>query len=173
MKVADVTSLDSSGPVAMPVNLTWEGHEFIAAARSDTSARAISPFSGFHLGSLRRFLNRLLLFLIGLSLLGRNSNPQNRHLRASARTSSAQSGHFFRAGCSARTGNWWPQLSQNFGSPSWPVPHDGHLVKRHLVSEPIVTQLKRPAPAVAALDAVKEDRGALELPAARERPTQA
>jgi hypothetical protein len=36
MKVADVTSLASSGPVAIPVNLTWEGHDFIAAARSDT-----------------------------------------------------------------------------------------------------------------------------------------
>ena len=34
------------------------------------------PFPvGFHLGSLRRFLNRLLLFLIGLSLLGEKLEP--------------------------------------------------------------------------------------------------
>jgi len=37
MKVAEVTSAASSGPVAIPKNLTWEGHDFIAAARSDTT----------------------------------------------------------------------------------------------------------------------------------------
>jgi hypothetical protein len=37
MKVADVTSQGSDGPQAIPLNLTWEGHEFIAAARSDTT----------------------------------------------------------------------------------------------------------------------------------------
>lgn len=37
MIVADVTSVGSSGPVAIPLNLTWEGHDFIAAARSDTT----------------------------------------------------------------------------------------------------------------------------------------
>lgn len=37
MKVADVTPLDSSGPVAIPLNLTCEGHDFVAAARNDTN----------------------------------------------------------------------------------------------------------------------------------------
>ena len=37
MKVADVTPLGSGGPVAIPLNLTWEGQDFIAAARSDST----------------------------------------------------------------------------------------------------------------------------------------
>lgn len=37
MKVIDVTNAGSSGPQAIPLNLTWDGHDFIAAARSDTT----------------------------------------------------------------------------------------------------------------------------------------
>jgi hypothetical protein len=37
MKVIDVTSHGSSGPQAVPLNLTWEGHDFIDAARSETT----------------------------------------------------------------------------------------------------------------------------------------
>lgn len=37
MKVIDVTSQGSNGPQAVPLNLTWGGHDFIAAARSDTT----------------------------------------------------------------------------------------------------------------------------------------
>jgi hypothetical protein len=36
LKVTDVTSLGSEGPEAIPVSITWEGHEFLAAARNDT-----------------------------------------------------------------------------------------------------------------------------------------
>lgn len=36
MKVADVTSMGSSGPQALPVHLTSAGHDFLDAARSDT-----------------------------------------------------------------------------------------------------------------------------------------
>jgi len=36
MKVVDVTSVGFDGPHAIPLSLTWEGHDFIAAARGDT-----------------------------------------------------------------------------------------------------------------------------------------
>jgi hypothetical protein len=36
MNVTDVTSLGSDAPEALPVSLTWAGHDFIAAARNDT-----------------------------------------------------------------------------------------------------------------------------------------
>jgi hypothetical protein len=37
MKVVDVTSVGFDGPHAIPLSLTWEGHDFIAAARGDTT----------------------------------------------------------------------------------------------------------------------------------------
>ena len=36
IKATDVTTHGSESPRAIPVNLTWEGHDFIAAARNDT-----------------------------------------------------------------------------------------------------------------------------------------
>jgi len=35
MNVAETTHMQSGGPEAIPVSLTWEGYEFIAAARND------------------------------------------------------------------------------------------------------------------------------------------
>ena len=37
MKVTEVTYHGSSGPAAIPINLTWEGHDFLDAARNDTT----------------------------------------------------------------------------------------------------------------------------------------
>lgn len=36
MQVSDVTSLSSKSPQALPVKLTWAGHDFLDAARNDT-----------------------------------------------------------------------------------------------------------------------------------------
>jgi len=36
MKVSDATSMASAAPQAIPINLTWEGHVFIAAAGNDS-----------------------------------------------------------------------------------------------------------------------------------------
>lgn len=71
MKVADVTSHDSSGPVAMPVNLTWEGHEFIAAARSDTTwsramERAKSVGGALSLAVFKQLLESVAKTQLGL-----------------------------------------------------------------------------------------------------------
>jgi hypothetical protein len=37
MKVIETTNYGSTGPRAIPVTLTWAGHDFIDAARSDTT----------------------------------------------------------------------------------------------------------------------------------------
>lgn len=71
MKVADVTSHASSGPVAMPVNLTWEGHEFIAAARSDTTwsramERAKSVGGALSLAVFKQLLESVAKAQLGL-----------------------------------------------------------------------------------------------------------
>jgi len=36
LEVADVTNRGSRSPEAVPVSMTWAGHEFLDAARSDT-----------------------------------------------------------------------------------------------------------------------------------------
>ncbi|MCK4340490.1 MAG: DUF2513 domain-containing protein [Phycisphaerae bacterium] len=36
LKVADVTHLGSASPEAIPVRMTWAGHDFLDAARSET-----------------------------------------------------------------------------------------------------------------------------------------
>ena len=33
IEAADITTMDSSGPEAMPTSLTWKGHEFLDLAR--------------------------------------------------------------------------------------------------------------------------------------------
>lgn len=37
LEVADRTGLSSRTPCALPLNLTWDGHEFIANAREETN----------------------------------------------------------------------------------------------------------------------------------------
>jgi hypothetical protein len=37
IEAATVTAHGSSSPQAIPLHLTWEGHDFVAAARSDTA----------------------------------------------------------------------------------------------------------------------------------------
>jgi Hypothetical protein (DUF2513) len=37
MKVVETTTQGSNAPQAVPVSLTWEGHDFIDAARNDST----------------------------------------------------------------------------------------------------------------------------------------
>src|ERR1039458_7370271 len=71
MKVADVTSHGSSGPAAIPVNLTWEGHDFIDAARSDTTwsqamEKAKTVGGSLTFAVLKQLLESLLKSHLGL-----------------------------------------------------------------------------------------------------------
>lgn len=49
---ADVTAMGASGPNWMLLNLTWEGHEFLDAARDDSRWRAAMEKIGKSAGSV-------------------------------------------------------------------------------------------------------------------------
>jgi hypothetical protein len=71
MKVADVTSHASDAPQALPVNLTWEGHDFIAAARNDTiwshaKEKAKSVGGSLSLAVFKQLLDSLIKHQLGI-----------------------------------------------------------------------------------------------------------
>ena len=71
MKVSDVTSMGSDAPQAIPINLTWEGHDFIAAARSDTiwahaKEKAKSVGGALSLGVFKQLLDSLVKHQLGI-----------------------------------------------------------------------------------------------------------
>ncbi len=71
MRVTVVTSLGSSGPAAIPISLTWEGHEFGAAARSDTNwshakEKAKSVGSSLTFAVLKQLLESLMKHQLGI-----------------------------------------------------------------------------------------------------------
>lgn len=71
MQVQDVTSMGSSGPEAIPLNLTWEGHDFLDAARNDTmwsqaKQKAKAVGGTLSLAVLKQVLDSLLKTHLGL-----------------------------------------------------------------------------------------------------------
>jgi hypothetical protein len=71
MKVTDVTSLGSEAPQAIARNLTWEGHDFIAAARNDTiwahaKEKAKSVGGALSLGVFKQLLESLVKHQLGI-----------------------------------------------------------------------------------------------------------
>lgn len=71
MRVTDVTSVGSDAPEAIPVSLTWEGHDFIAAARSDTiwshaKEKAKSVGGSLSLAVFKQLLDSLVRHQLGI-----------------------------------------------------------------------------------------------------------
>ncbi|MCE9546107.1 MAG: DUF2513 domain-containing protein [Planctomycetia bacterium] len=72
IEAADVTCMGSTSPEAIPTKLTWEGHEFIDAARSDTiwnsamsQIKAIG--GGVTIAMLTALLKKLMAEKLGLA----------------------------------------------------------------------------------------------------------
>jgi hypothetical protein len=71
MRVADVTTSGSSAPQSLPLSLTWEGHDFIDAARNDTiwsqtMKRVKSVGGSLSFSVLKQLLESLLKSQLGL-----------------------------------------------------------------------------------------------------------
>jgi Hypothetical protein (DUF2513) len=71
MTVSEVTAHGDSGPQALAVNLTWEGHDLIDAARSDTTwSRAMDKAKtagvSMSLAVLKQLLDSILKGQLGL-----------------------------------------------------------------------------------------------------------
>lgn len=69
---ADATSLGCAGPNAIPLSITWAGHEFIDAARNDaiwnkTKSKAISSGLSFTFELLKELLVAAAKGPLGLS----------------------------------------------------------------------------------------------------------
>ncbi len=65
MKVTHVTSLGSDAPQAIAMNLTWDGHDFIAVARNDAiwahaKEKAKSVGGALSLGVFKQLLESLV-----------------------------------------------------------------------------------------------------------------
>jgi hypothetical protein len=71
MRVTDVTSLGSEAPEAIPLSLTWEGHDFIDAARNDTvwahaKEKARSVGGSLSLAVFKQLLDSLMKHQLGI-----------------------------------------------------------------------------------------------------------
>jgi hypothetical protein len=71
MEVADVPTYGSSAPQALAQNLTWEGHDFIDAARNDTTwsdamEKVKSARGSLSFALLKQLLESLLKSQLGL-----------------------------------------------------------------------------------------------------------
>ena len=71
MIVEEVTNLVSTSPGAIPMNLTWEGHDFIDAARNDTTwsramERAKSVGGTLSFAVLKQLLESMLRSGLGI-----------------------------------------------------------------------------------------------------------
>ncbi len=77
LKTSDVTSMASPSPYAIPVSMTWAGHQFLMAARNDSIWRkAVSSMTKAGL-SLSFELLKSELLRIGAQHLGTASSAGN------------------------------------------------------------------------------------------------
>ena len=71
MEVADVTTHGATAPQALALNLTWEGHDFVDAARNDTTwshamEKAKSVGGSLSFAVLKQLLESILRSQLGL-----------------------------------------------------------------------------------------------------------
>lgn len=73
LKVADHTHLQSLSPEALPINITWAGHEFIDAAKNETvwakaKTKVLKPAGGIAFDVLLEWLKAEAKQRLGLLL---------------------------------------------------------------------------------------------------------
>jgi hypothetical protein len=71
LKGVDVTSHGSPAPKAIPINLTWDGHDFIAAARSESvwsqaKGQALKVGGTLSLAVMKQLLDHLMKVQLGI-----------------------------------------------------------------------------------------------------------
>lgn len=72
LRVADITSRGDASPNAIPLNITWNGYEFLEAARNNTGwqnakRKVIDSGIGFSIVVLKAVLVELAMERLGLS----------------------------------------------------------------------------------------------------------